>query len=80
MATCCEEDNRTKWPREGDGQHKGVQRAKSQWGQQRLMVVRPPLPPLAPQPYLHVLHLHACALLAHEDVIDVHQDIAVQRQ
>lgn len=31
-------------------------------------------------PYLHILHLHACALLAHKDVIDIHQDVSVQRQ
>ena len=32
------------------------------------------------QTHLYIRHLHACALLAHEDVIYIHQDVALQGQ
>lgn len=48
--------------------------------QENLRVGRPHPTRSAALPYLHVLHLHACALLAHKDVVNVHQDVAVQRQ
>lgn len=76
---------KTTWLRGGGGQaqHWGEADSEVTMGHPKVRRWRGPARPAGhppPGPYLHVLHFHACALLAHEDIIDVHQDVAVQRQ